>query len=103
MLVAHLYGVESADLVFLMQTTALTWGNLSSHLAKLEASGYVEIQKDFVDRKPHTMVRLTSTGRAAFNAYRGQMRALFAGLPDAEPPSRRRRGARQDGEKGGTS
>ncbi len=102
-LVAHLYGVEGADLVFLMQTTALTWENLSSHLAKLEASGYVEIRKDFVERKPHTMVRLTSAGRAAFDAYRRQMRALFADLPDAALPSRRRRGACLDGEKGGTS
>jgi DNA-binding MarR family transcriptional regulator len=81
-LVAHLYVVESADYVFLMQTTSLTWGNLSSHLAKLEEAGYVEIQKDFVDRKPHSMVKLTPAGRAAFDEYRRQMRSLFADLPE---------------------
>lgn len=81
MLVAHLYVVESADYVFLMQNTDLTWGNLSSHLLKLEDAGYVEVRKEFVDRKPHSMVRLTPAGRAAFNAYRRQMKGLFADLP----------------------
>jgi DNA-binding MarR family transcriptional regulator len=82
LLVAHLYVVESADVVFLMRNTDLTWGNLSSHLAKLEEAGYVETTKDFVDRKPHTMVCLTAAGRSAFDAYRRQMKALFADLPD---------------------
>jgi len=81
-LVAHLYVVESADVVFLMQNTDLTWGNLSSHLSKLEEAGYVEIVKDFIDRKPHTMVKLTKAGRCAFDAYRRQMKELFADLPN---------------------
>lgn len=81
-LMAHLYVVESADAVFLMRSTDLTWGNLSSHLARLEEAGYVETVKDFVDRKPHTMVRLTADGRSAFDAYRRQMRSLLADLPD---------------------
>ena len=79
---AHLYVVESADYVFLMQNTGLTWGNLSSHLSKLEAAGYVEIAKEFVDRKPHTMVHLTQEGREAFDAYRRQMKALLEDLPE---------------------
>jgi DNA-binding MarR family transcriptional regulator len=81
-LVAHLYVVESADVVFLMQSTGLTWGNLSSHLSKLEEASYIETVKDFVDRKPHTMVKLTKTGRSAFDAYRRQMKGLFADLPN---------------------
>ena len=81
LITAHLYVVESADYVFLMQNTGLTWGNLSSHLSKLEAAGYVEITKDFIERKPHTIVKLTSEGRRAFDAYRRQMKALFDDLP----------------------
>jgi len=81
LITAHLYVVESADYVFLMQNTGLTWGNLSSHLSKLEAAGYVEITKEFVERKPHTMAKLTDTGRKAFDAYRRQMKALFDDLP----------------------
>jgi DNA-binding MarR family transcriptional regulator len=80
-IVAHLYVVESADVVFLMRSTGFTWGNLSSHLAKLEEEGYIDIKKDFVDRKPHTMVELTKVGRVAFDAYRRQMKSLFASLP----------------------
>jgi len=29
LITAHLYVVESADYIFLMQNTGLTWGNLS--------------------------------------------------------------------------
>lgn len=83
-LVAHLYVVNSADYIFLMQTTGLTWGNLSSHLAKLEESGYIEMEKDFVERKPHTMVKLTAAGRRAFDDYRRQMKPLFADLPEGK-------------------
>ena len=82
LLVAHLSVVESADYVFLMQNTDFTWGNLSSHLSKLEEAGYVEVVKDFVGRKPHTMVRLTAAGRKAFDTYRRQMKQLLADLPD---------------------
>ena len=82
LITAHLYVVESADYVFLMQNTGLTWGNLSSHLSKLEEAGYVEVIKDFIERKPHTMAKLTEAGRQAFDAYRRQMKALFADLPD---------------------
>ena len=82
LITAHLYVVESADYVFLMRNTGLTWGNLSSHLSRLEAAGYVEITKEFVERKPHTMAKLTKEGRKAFDAYRRQMKALFDDLPD---------------------
>jgi DNA-binding transcriptional ArsR family regulator len=82
MIVAHLYVVESADFLFLMRQTGLTWGNLSSHLSKLEDAGYVEIEKEFVGKKPHTMLRLTDAGRTAFQDYRKRMKQVFDDLPD---------------------
>jgi DNA-binding transcriptional ArsR family regulator len=36
--------VSDADFVFLQRATELTKGNLSSHLAKLEAAGLVTIE-----------------------------------------------------------
>jgi DNA-binding MarR family transcriptional regulator len=81
-ILAVLYVVESADYVFVMRQTGLTWGNLSSHLAKLEAAGYVEIEKEFVDRKPHTTVHLTEEGRTAFREYRESMQQILGGLPE---------------------
>ena len=82
MILALLYVVESGDFTFLMRQTGLTLGNLSSHLSKLEAAGYVEIEKEFVGKKPHTMLHLTAEGRAAFRDYRQRMKQVLDDLPD---------------------
>jgi DNA-binding HxlR family transcriptional regulator len=81
MIVAHLYVVESADFLFLMRQTGLTFGNLSSHLSKLEKADYVKIKKEFVGKKPHTMLELTRKGRDAFLTYRKNMKQVFEELP----------------------
>jgi DNA-binding transcriptional ArsR family regulator len=82
MILALLYVIESGDFTFLMRQTGLTWGNLSSHMSKLEAAGYIEVEKEFVGRKPNTMLRLTDEGRAAFQAYRQSMKQVLDDLPD---------------------
>jgi DNA-binding transcriptional ArsR family regulator len=82
MIMALLYVVESADFTFLMSQTGLTWGNLSSHLSKLEEAGYVEVEKEFKGKKPHTMLHLTEEGRAAFREYRRSMKQVLDDLPD---------------------
>lgn len=81
-LVACLYVVESADFVFLLRQTGLTGGNVSSHMSKLEAAGYVDVQKSFVGKRPQTMFRLTEKGRAAFQGYRTTMRGLLDQSPE---------------------
>ena len=81
MIMAHLYVVESADFLFLMRQAGLTWGNLSSHLSKLEDAGYIVIEKEFLGKKPHTMLRLTDEGRAAFHQYRQSMKQVLEELP----------------------
>lgn len=50
-IMAHLYVVESADFLFLMRPTGLTWGNLSSHLSKLEAAGYLVQLVEAIDTR----------------------------------------------------
>jgi DNA-binding transcriptional ArsR family regulator len=82
MIMALLSVVESADFLFLMRQTGLTWGNLSSHLSKLEAAGYVAVEKEFVGKKPHTMLHLTDDGRSAFQGYRQSMKQVLDELPD---------------------
>ncbi len=47
----------------------LTDGNLSVHLRILEESGYVAIEKKFVDRRPQTTVKISKKGRLAFEHY----------------------------------
>lgn len=81
LIVANLYVVESADFMFLLNQTGLTRGNLSSHLSKLEHAGYVEVKKEFVEKIPRTLLRLTSMGREAFDAYRQSMRKVLDDLP----------------------
>jgi DNA-binding transcriptional ArsR family regulator len=82
MILALLYVVESGDFTFLMRQTGLTWGNLSSHLSKLEAAGYIAVEKEFLGKKPHTMLFLTDEGRAAFRDYRQRMKQVLDDLPD---------------------
>ena len=68
-----LYVVQGADFVFLQKQTGLTRGNLSSHLSKLEAAGYITVEKKFVERVPRTLLKLTPVGSEAFQKYRQQM------------------------------
>ncbi|MBE0687461.1 MAG: transcriptional regulator [Anaerolineaceae bacterium] len=74
---SNLYLVESADFLFIMQQSGLTFGNLSSHMKKLDEAGYIEVQKEFVDRRPRTTLKLTPDGRKAFKAYREKIRLLL--------------------------
>lgn len=82
LVMANLFVVESGDFTFLMRQTGLTWGNLSSHMSKLEDAGYIKVVKEFVNRKPRTMLMLTESGRQAFKQYRLQMRQVFDDLPE---------------------
>ena len=81
-ILAHLYVLDSADALFLKNQIGLTWGNFSTHLKRLENAEYIEVQKEFVDRKPVTSYRLTELGRAAFQQYREQMSGFLKELPE---------------------
>jgi len=77
MILSYLYVIESADFLFLMRQTGLTKGNLSSHLSKLEAGGFIEIEKKFVDKIPRTLIKLSNNGRDEFLNYRKKMLELL--------------------------
>lgn len=83
LLAALLYGVEAADFLYLLNESGMTKGNLSSHLARLEEAGYVEIGKSFRGKIPHTLVQLTQKGRSAFDEYRAQLRTISSSLEAA--------------------
>ena len=82
LILAYLFVVESADFLFIMNQTGLTRGNLSSHLSKLEAAGYVEITKKFEKKIPRTLLQLTKAGQKAFREYRQNMKQVLGSLPD---------------------
>ena len=81
MVMAWLSVVESADFVFLMNQTGLTWGNLSAHLSKLEEAGYITVEKSFKGKRPNTLLQLTPQGRRAFQAYLQTMKQALNNLP----------------------
>jgi DNA-binding transcriptional ArsR family regulator len=80
-LAALLYTVESADFLFLLRESGLTKGNLSFHLTKLEAAGYVSIAKTYRCKVPLTVCGLTEQGREALRRYRDHLRRLVEELP----------------------
>jgi DNA-binding MarR family transcriptional regulator len=82
MVLSYLYVVESVDYVFLKNQTGLTWGNLSTHLTKLEEAGYVVVEKGYKGKKPHTKIYLTPQGRSAFRDYKKSMQKVLDDLPD---------------------
>lgn len=76
-IMAYLSTASPATFLELRAKVNATDGNLSAHLAKLEASGYVAIEKTFEGRKPVTRVALTEPGRAAWIAYLSRLRGLL--------------------------
>lgn len=76
MIVTMLYALEEADFLYLQRECGLTQGNLSSHLARLEEAGYVQIQKTFKGKYPLTICSLTSKGCKAFKEYARKMRVV---------------------------
>jgi DNA-binding MarR family transcriptional regulator len=77
MIMALLAVVKECDFLYLLHETEMNKGNLSSHLARLEQAGYVEIEKTYRGKVPQTLLRLTPAGRAAMEEYRKGLKAAF--------------------------
>lgn len=71
-----LISVENANFTFLKESTGTSDGNLSTHLTKLEESGYISIEKKFVGKKPQTTCAITKNGRVAFEKYLDQLERI---------------------------
>ena len=80
MILATLNAIESADFLFVERQTGLTRGNLSSHMSKLETAGFIEVKKEFVDKIPRTLLRITDEGRSALLEYTHRMKQVLDGL-----------------------
>ena len=80
---------RSCDFVYLQSLTAITKGNLSNHLQKLEHGGLVQIAKRFRGRVPQTVVSLTAPGREAIDRHWQRLETLRSkanAFPLAERP-----------------
>ncbi len=74
MIAALLFAVDEADFLYLQHETGMNKGTLSSHLSRLEESGYVEITKTYRGKIPRTVLRLTTSGREVFAEYRKKLK-----------------------------
>lgn len=72
-----LSAVTDAEFKYLQNATELSKGNLSSHLSKLEAAGYIEQTKSFRGKVPVTTVVITKQGLKSLKQYRTRMTALL--------------------------
>jgi DNA-binding MarR family transcriptional regulator len=74
---SYLSAVDDASFIELRERTGASDGNLSVQLRKLEEADYVAQTKQFVDRRPHTRVRMTPAGRKAWIAYLDALREII--------------------------
>ena len=51
-------------------------GNLGANLRKLEAEGYLDVEKKFEDRKPISWYQLTDKGLSAVESHLAQMQLI---------------------------
>jgi DNA-binding MarR family transcriptional regulator len=70
-----------ADFNYLKRETGTTDGNLSTHLAKLEEAGYIQVRKSFQGKRPLTTCALTEKGKSAFARY---LKALGSYFPEGK-------------------
>lgn len=70
---------EQLEFTRLKSIVGATDGNLGAHIGTLEEQGYLEVEKDFVRKKPRTRVRLSKTGRKAFEEYVAYLKELVEG------------------------
>lgn len=80
LILSMLYVIDSADFVFLHNQSGLTRGNFSTHISKLEEQGLIDVTKEFVNRKPTTIYKITASGQKALETYRNQMKQILSEL-----------------------
>jgi DNA-binding HxlR family transcriptional regulator len=68
-IMSALFVNEYMDFNSLKELLDVTDGNLASHLKSLERVKYIEVKKEFIDRKPNTKYLATEEGRVAFKKH----------------------------------
>ena len=68
---------EAIEFVRLKALVGATEGNLGAHIGNLESAGYVDVEKDFVGKRPRTRIRLNKQGRRALEEYVTYLRDII--------------------------
>ena len=69
---------ESADFTMLKELLGVTDGNLASHIKALESENYINIEKQFIGKKPNTKYMATKDGKKAFAAHIDALEKLIS-------------------------
>ncbi len=60
---------EHADFNMLKELLDVTDGNLASHVKALESADYIDVEKQFIGRKPNTRYSTTKLGELEFKKH----------------------------------
>ena len=69
---------DDADFNTLKEILQVTDGNLASHVKALEKENYIEVFKQFIDRKPNTRYLATAEGKNAFKKHLDALELLIS-------------------------
>ncbi|MHC4713284.1 MAG: transcriptional regulator [Planctomycetota bacterium] len=69
---------DAIKFVELRDMLGVSDGNLGAHIQRLEAEGYISVDKRFVARKPCTLLKARVKGRHAFETYVAALRGIIA-------------------------
>ena len=75
---AYLANVKECDYTTLKSSLDLSDGHMSTHMKELLESGYVEMEKAFVNNKPKTTYKITREGKKKFAQYVESLKNLIA-------------------------
>lgn len=76
-IMSHLMVVREADFNSLKEQTGATAGNLSAQISKLQAAGYLEVEKTFKNNYPLTVCKLSPKGIEAFETFYTNLKTYF--------------------------
>src|SRR5262245_47088384 len=77
-IVALLASADWIDFAFVRDRLELSDSALSKQFATLEAAGYISVERPVSNHRRRVQVRLTETGRAAFEGHIAALRAVVA-------------------------
>ncbi len=68
---------DKVEFSTLKEMLDITDGNLASHISALEKLEYVQVQKQFIGKKPNTTYAVTRSGKKAFNEHLDALEKLL--------------------------
>ncbi|GAB4125515.1 MAG: transcriptional regulator [Raineya sp.] len=83
-IMAHLMQKERATFNEMKSLLGATDGNLSSNATVLEEGKYIDINKDFKNKKPLTTYVITKLGKEAFKLHVEALRQIIQGKYDTK-------------------